>query len=64
MRRLPSFSPLRAFKAVARLGGFSLPCKKLRITPSTISQRALKRSARSVRALTVEKTPIQASTIR
>jgi DNA-binding transcriptional LysR family regulator len=55
MRRLPSFSALRAFEAAARLESFSLACRELHLTPSAISHQVLlKRSARSVRALTVE----------
>jgi hypothetical protein len=53
MRRLPSFSALRAFEAAVRLGSFSLACKELHLTPSAISHQVLKRSMRSVRALTV-----------
>lgn len=45
MRRIPSFSALRAFEAAARLGGFALACEELRLTPSAISHqvRALER---------------------
>jgi DNA-binding transcriptional LysR family regulator len=39
MRRLPSFSALRAFEAAARLGSFSLACKELHLTPSAISHQ-------------------------
>jgi DNA-binding transcriptional LysR family regulator len=39
MRRLPSFSALRAFEAAARLGSFSLACRELHLTPSAISHQ-------------------------
>lgn len=39
MRRLPSFSALRAFEAAARLGSFSLASKELHLTPSAISHQ-------------------------
>lgn len=45
MRRLPSFSALRAFEAAARLGGFTQAGDELAQTPSAISHqvRALER---------------------
>lgn len=45
MRRIPSFFALRAFEAAARLGGFSLACAELHLTPSAVSHqiRALER---------------------
>jgi LysR family glycine cleavage system transcriptional activator len=39
MRRIPSFFALRAFEAAARLGGFSLACAELHLTPSAISHQ-------------------------
>lgn len=39
MRRLPSFSALRAFEAAARLGSFSLACQELHLTPSAVSHQ-------------------------
>jgi LysR family glycine cleavage system transcriptional activator len=39
MRRVPSFSALRAFEAAARLGSFSLACQELHLTPSAVSHQ-------------------------
>lgn len=39
MRKLPSFSALRAFEAAARLGGFAHAAKALHLTPSAVSHQ-------------------------
>lgn len=39
MRRLPSFTALRAFEAAARLGGFQQAGEELHLTPSAISHQ-------------------------
>ncbi len=45
MRRIPSFSALRAFEAAARLGSFARASEELHLTPSAVSHqiRALER---------------------
>lgn len=55
MRRIPSFSALRAFEAAARLGGFALAAEALHLTPSAVSHQVKSLERHFGRALFVRR---------